>query len=285
MGDRGKAGGQLDALCCARQITIEQTADEEEIVCDPMSGAAETIYTNPRMTITLEEANFDEVPLMRSLNLTRAINTYGYDIIGNGSDPNTTPTAIAHVDGPHAPTYVANEATVYLHNGLIIENSVVAWTRNSDGSFSNVAGFVADYADAETNLPTGELHYTDAADSSPIYFTYKYNPSTPGTIELANPWTILQSEAEMFMKIYHNHANGELWIFNIWKVRPRLDATLDIKQVTGDRFLTVPMVFVAAADRRYHPDDPLMKIQIDSQDRSITPDFGCDGALWATPIG
>lgn len=285
VGDVGVIGGRLDIFCCAREITFEQTAETEEIICDRLDGIADRIDHTPRATVTAEELNFNETTLTRALDMVITYNTDGYRTMGNGNDPNTVPTELSQVDGPHAQPATGPPYIVALNNPLIIENSVVVWTRNANGTFSAAVGWTPDYASAGTNLATGEVAYSaiGAADD-PIYFTYKYTPMTVGSTILSNPWTTV-GNSDVWLRIIHQHGNGEdLIIVDFWRARARASASLNIKTVTGDNVIPVPLVFDVFADKRYHPDSPLYQITFDVIGRTITPDYDCDGAAWATPI-
>jgi hypothetical protein len=285
VGDVGKSGGELDILCCARSIAFNVTADSEEIICDPLVGVVDRIDFNPRATLTIEELNVDETTLKRAFDLIASSNTYGYRIVGKGSNPATTPTSLSEVDGPHAPVYAADDADILLNNTLIMAGNITAWTRNNLGVFSLVATFTADYANAATNLATGELHIQDTGHNTPLYFTYKYQPMSIGAIELKNPWATLKTD--VFLRIYHEHGDGvTLVVIDIWRARPKIGTTLQLKNATGARVVPLQLVFDVFADSRYHSDSDLFTITLDTIGRVITPetDYGCDGAAYATPV-
>lgn len=292
IGDVGLIGGQLDIFCCAREISFEQTAETEEVICDRLVGIADRIDHTPRATVTLQELNFNTTVLERALGMVTTYNTTGYRVMGNGDNPNTVPTELAQVDGPHAPAYVGNFATVALNNALIsgMESAseiawVNAWTRNPDGTFTIAAAFDVDYAHANTNLATGEIYFTaGGADPTPLYFTYRYMPVTPGSAILQNPWSTF-GNTDVWIRIIHEHGNGvDLVIADFWRARARPDTTIQLKTVSGDNVVPVELVFDVFADKRYHPDSPLYEITFDVIGRTTTPEYGCDGAAWATPI-
>lgn len=279
VGDLNKVGGTLDLLCCAREVSFAQNATVEDVVCNPTVGLADQIYHTPTLTITLEEANMDQTILQRIFNMSAATGAAGYMWVGKTNDPNVTPTALSEVDGPHVVTYVTHEAVITLNNGMVLDDSVVVWTRDATtGIFSLAADVTVDYADADTNLATGEIHIDSAAlDPSPLYFTYKHRPYTPGSILLTNDWSATFA-SDVFLRIMHEHANGEdLIIYDIWRARAKPDITISLASVTGDRLVTVPLVFTAFADKRYHPESPLFGITVDTIGRTVTPDYTCDG--------
>jgi hypothetical protein len=208
--------------------------------------------------------------------------------VGNGNNPTTTPTALSHVDGPFVLTYGGSDETIVpLNNTLIVQGSVMAWTMDPSGAFTVVAGFTPDYSSVFTSLATGELYFVDAAHSTPIYFTYKYQPMTVGSMELKNPWSL--GASDVWIRILHEHANGtDLYIYDFWRARPRPGASLKLKSGTGDRKIPIQMVFDVFADSRYHGDSDLYTMTIDTIGRTITPDWSCAGAAIAysltTPV-
>jgi hypothetical protein len=285
IGDLGKeSGGHLDVFCCAREISIDITAEEEEVICDPTDGPVDRIDHSPRATVTLQELNFNETVLERALRLTASYNTVGYRTVGKGTNPNTVPTDMNEVDGPYAPTYNGNNAVVALANGFIIPdaNQIAMWTYDdSTDTFVTSAGFTVSLGTSDPAI--GVIAYSDVATPAIVYFTYNYSPMTPGSVELKNPWNTGADEA--FMRIVHEHGNGtDLVIVDIWRVRPKANQSLQIKTLSGDRVLPVDFEFDVFADRRNHPDSPIMAITFDTIGRTITPEYGCEGATWATPV-
>jgi len=285
IGDLGKeTGGHLDVFCCAREISIDITAEEEDVICDPVVGPVDRIDHSPSATVTLQELNFNETVLERALRLNASYNTVGYRTIGNGTNPLTPPTSMAQVDGPYGPTYVGTNATVALGNGFIVPSAtqMEMWTYDdATGVFTAVVGFTPNILASDPSI--GVINFDDAALSPVVYFTYNYSPMTPGSTELKNPWNT--GADEMFMRIVHEHGNGtDLVIVDLWRVRPKASTSIKIKTLTGDRVLPIDMEFDVFADRRNHADSPIMTITFDTIGRTITPEYACEGATWATPV-
>lgn len=284
IGDVGVIGGELDVFCCSTDVTIAQSVTTQEITCDPLVGVADRIDYNPKAVVTIKELNFNPTTLERALGMVASINGVGWRTVGKGTDPATTPTDMSEVDGPYVPVYGgSDDATVALSNTLIIDGQVHMWVQNPNGSFSAVATFVPDYTDPKTALATGELYFVDSADTPVVYFTYTYQPMTIGSIELKNPWNL--GRDDVWIRIVHQHANGkDLIIFDFWRCRVQLNQTLTIKSSGGDRTVPLTLVFDVLADSRYHGDSDLFAITIDTIGRTTTPDYGCIGAAWATPV-
>lgn len=299
VGDVGLRGGSLDLFCCAREISFEQSVESEDVICDPIQGIADRIDHTPRATVTLEELNFNQVVLERALSVATSAagivdSVRGYRAIANG-EPHILPTAVSQVDGPHAPVYAdgglgADEARIQLNNALILAattaNHIFAWIRNADGSFAAApVALPVIYGHVDTNLPTGEIVVDmGATHPSPLYFTYPFSPFTPGSTILQNPWQIF-SVSDVWVRILHEHGNGtDLIVFDFWRARARPNASLQLKTVSGDRVVPVPLVFDVFSDARYHPGSPLYEITIDEIARTITPDYGCEGAATASSV-
>lgn len=294
LADVGKIGGELVIFCCSTDITIEQSATSEEIVCDVTQGLADRLDYNPRAVVTFRELNFNRTVLERALNLAASINSVGWRTMGKGDNPATTPTALSEVDGPHsltwvddldAPTGDGDEAIITLNNTLIIEGQVHAWSRGPAGNFVEITiGVTWNWDSDHTNLATGEVHVTyTGAKAGFAYFTYTYQPMTIGAVELFNPWTL--SQTDVWLRVIHEHAQGEkLIIWDFWRARARPSQTTKIKSGSGDRVVPTELVFDVFADFRYHPESGLYAITEDVIGRTITPEYGCDGAAWATPL-
>lgn len=303
IGDVGLRGGSLDLFCCAREISFDQTVESEDVICDPIQGIADRIDHTPRATVTIEELNFNQVVLERALSVATSAagaidSARGYRTIANSAvddEPHTLPTTMGHVDGPHAPVYAedglgVDQARIQLNNALILAsgaaNHIYAWIRNADGTFAAApTPLSVDYGHADTNLATGEIVIDQGATHpSPLYFTYPFSPFTPGSTILRNPWQIF-SVSDVWLRILHEHGNGtDLIVFDFWRARARPNASLQLKTVSGDRVVPVPLVFDVFSDARYHPGSPLYEITIDEIARAITPDYGCEGAATASSI-
>jgi len=286
IGDLGlTSGGHLDVFCCAREISIDITAEEEEVFCDPTAGPVDRIDHSPRATISIQEINFNETILERALRLTTSYNTVGYRTVGKGTNPLTTPTMMTEVDGPYTPSYDgANNASIALANGFIVPatGQWEMWTYSEiTGLFTSTAGFTPNLGASDPAM--GIINFTDATTPDTVYFTYNYSPMTVGSKEMKNPWA--SSYHDVFMRIVHEHGNGtDLVIFDFWRVKPKASQTLQLKTLSGDRVMPIDMEFDVFSDKRNHPDSPLFAITIDTIGRTITPDYGCGGNTWATPI-
>ncbi len=281
--DVGLEGGTADLFCCTADVTIALEADRQNIVCDRRKPPVDVVTFNPSGTVTLREINFNTTVLQRAFLMSPSINTDGYRAMANGNDPNTTPSQDGDTDGPFSPSYTGNDAVITLNNALVIEDSIVAWTKGTTGIFSVVATFTANYANAATNLATGEIHITDTGTNTPLYFTYKYQPLSVGSTELKNPFNL--QDNFVFIRILHEHTNGtDLYLFDFWKAKVQPTGTLVPQSSTGDVIVSVEMVYDLFGDTRNHPDAPLGIFTKDLIANTITPFFDCAGATFATPV-
>lgn len=284
--DLGKIGGSLDIFCCATEVSFSTTVESEEIFCNRVKGVTDRFDSTPRAVLSITELNFNETVMERALNLSSSYATAPYQIRGNGLDPSTTPVSLAQVDGPYTPTYTGGDAIIALGNGFIISESIFAWTYNATTAVFTTTAITVDYASADTNLATGEIEYNSAADVSPIYYTYKYNPQTTGTKILVNPFTV-SSNTEIGVRIIHEHATDDLvFVYDFWRGKIKPESELALKTASGDKVISITFQIDIFGDEVNHPGSPLYQLRIFSTTdwEATTPFYACLGSVLTTPL-
>ncbi len=276
--DVGAINGRLDLLCCVTDVSYSQEVQQEDITCDRRVGRTDRLEYDPKGSLTISTLNFNETVLERWRNLTPSYNTAGYRTLANGDDPNTVPTLLSQVDGPHAPTYVATVASLAMNNANLIPDSVVAWTRNDDGTFTVAA---LDNIDSSSDAAIGVITITVAALTPVLYFTYKYDPMPVGTLEMKNPFTSFFTSFQRFR--FSSEQGDYVWDYDFWKVKASNNFTAQLISSSGDLVYKTEGTFDIFADTRYHADSPIYAMSKRVAATAFTPYYDCEGSVLSTP--